>query len=370
MKIDAIEIYHVSMPLISPFRTAYGSDNVIESTLTKLISGNFYGWGEAAPLQTPSYSPEFAESQFIASKRFIAPALHLQDIISGEQLQKRLSWIKGNYFAKAGFDMAWWDLYSRMCGKPLWKVIGGKDPEVESGADFGIMDNIGMLLDCIQKAVDDGYKRVKLKYGPGWETSMVNAVRNKFPDLTIHIDCNSAYTLADINMFKKLDDYNLAMIEQPLMNDDLINHSKLQAHLKTPICLDESITSPTKAQKAIEIKACKWINIKPGRVGGITNAIAINEIARSNGIPCWIGGMLESAIGANHCMALATLPNIKYPCDIFPSSRFYLKDLGYPELIHSSAATFKASDAPGIGVEPVPELLEKFSLQKAMIFQL
>jgi O-succinylbenzoate synthase len=254
-----------------------------------------------------------------------------------------------------------------MQNKPLWQIIGGKSPDVEAGADFGIMESIDLLLGTIKNAVAEGYKRVKLKYRPGWELNMINAVRNAFPDLVIHIDCNSAYTLADTDMFKQLDKYNLAMIEQPLMNDDLIDHAMLQAQIKTPICLDESITSPAKARKAIQIKACGWINIKPGRVGGITNALEIHDIAAAAGIPCWIGGMLESAVGANHCIALATLPNIKYPCDVFPSSRFYKRDLSVPETIHSAPSMFRAHNAPGIGVEPDSEMLEKEILNQVVV---
>ncbi len=367
MQIDAVEIDQVAMPLVYPFRTAFGNDDTIESVLVKLVSGDHYGWGEASPWRYPAYSAEFAEGQFLVSKEFITRPLLGKDISSGRQLQDELSWIKGNFFAKAGFDLAWWDLYAKMQNKPLWQVIGGKNPDVEAGADFGIMENIGLLIETIKKAVAEGYKRVKLKYRPGWELGMISAVRKAFPDLVIHVDCNSAYTLADIEMFKQLDKYNLAMIEQPLMNDDLIDHATLQAHLKTPICLDESITSPAKARKAIQMKACGWINIKPGRVGGITHALEIHDIAAAAGVSCWIGGMLESAVGANHCIVLATLPNIKYPCDVFPTSRFYKKDLSIPETVHSAPSMFRARNVPGIGAEPDPEMLSKETLNHTVI---
>jgi O-succinylbenzoate synthase len=170
-------------------------------------------------------------------------------------------------------------------------------------------------------------------------------------------------------MFRKLDRYHLAMIEQPLMHDDLIDHATLQTHLETPICLDESITSPEKARKAIQIKACRWVNIKPGRVGGITNALAIHNLCQDAGVPCWIGGMLESAIGAAHCIALATLPNILYPSDIFPTSRFYVEDLGQPAVQHSGPAKFRASDLPGIGAMPHPAKLEKMALERVVLSQ-
>ncbi|MCE5249879.1 o-succinylbenzoate synthase [bacterium] len=353
------------MPLIYPFRTAFGDDDTIESMLVRFRSGDSYGWGESAPWKLPAYSPECSKTQFIISRDFIAPLLLGEDIHSGIELQERLSGIKGNHFAKAAFDLAWWDLHSRQLGKPLWQFIGGQNPTVDAGADFGIMESIDLLVRTIGASLQQGYKRVKLKYRPGWDIDMIDAVRTTFPDATIHIDCNSAYTLRDLDMFKKLDRYHLAMIEQPLGHDDLIDHAALQARIETPICLDESITSPDKARKAIQIKACRWINIKPGRVGGTTHALTINSLCRDAGIPCWIGGMLESAVGAMHCLALATQPNMRYPSDIFPSERFYRNDLGIPSMKHSAPSQFTASMTPGAGAEPDPELLVKQTIEHA-----
>lgn len=364
MKIDAIEIIHVTMPLIYPFRTAYGNDDTIESILVKFSSSGQYGWGESAPWKLPAYSPECSSAQFIISRDFIAPLLLGKDIESGDDLQRQLSGLKGNYFAKAGFDLAWWDLHAKLQNTPLWKLIGGKNSTVEVGADFGVMDTIEELFKEMYSAKEQGYKRVKLKFRPGWDLWMIEAVRKEFPDTIIHVDCNSAYTLNDLGIFKELDSYNLAMIEQPLMHDDLLDHARLQAEIKTPVCLDESIISTNKARKAIECKACQWVNIKPGRVGGLTNAIAINNICVDANIPCWIGGMLESAIGASHCLALATLPNMKYPSDIFPTDRFYHKDLGEPEMVHSAPSEFQATMKPGIGVEPNKEELDKLTISR------
>jgi len=367
MKIDSIEICRVAMPLISPFTTAYGSDDTIESVLVKLTSGDLHGWGESCPLKAPTYSPECAAAQFVVSREFVAPLLIGQEISSGEELQERLSPLKGNFFAKGGFDMAWWELHAKERGEPLWKTIGGLGPTIETGADFGVMDRLEDLLEAIGTAIESGYKRVKLKYKPGWGLNMVEAVRKEFPDMVFHVDCNSFYTLSDMDMFRELDQHSLAMIEQPLANDDLIDHGTLQAAIKTPICLDESINSLQKARKAIQIKSCGWINIKPGRVGGITNALAINKLCGESGIPCWIGGMLESSVGAAHCLALATLPNIEYPCDVFPSDRFYARDLGVPGTLHSGPAQFTASEKPGVGVEPDPDRLEEYLTERAVI---
>lgn len=357
MKIERISIYRVRMPLITPFRTAFGDDADIESVLVKLGSGELDGWGESAPWEHPAYSPESAEGAYLTAARFIAPLLLGKEIASGGDLQKALQCIKGNPFAKAAFDLAWWDLQSKLEQRPLWCMLGGVRQEVDCGADIGVLNTIDELLVEIARAMDAGYKRLKLKYRPRWELDMLEAVRKRFPDITMHVDCNSAYTLADRAMLKELDAFNLAMIEQPLMHDDLICHAMLQKEIKTPICLDESITSPDKADKALQIGACRYINIKPGRVGGITNALKIHDLAQAAQVPCWIGGMLESSLGAHACVALATLPNVKYPSDLFPTSRFYHHDLSRPRMEHSSPSRFRAPDTPGIGAEPDAEAL-------------
>lgn len=367
MRIDSIEIIRVAMPLVYPFRTAFGNEDTIESVLVRLTSEGVTGWGESAPWRYPAYSPECAATVFLLARDFIAPLLLGQDIESGRTLQARLAGIKGNYFAKAGFDLAWWDLYAKQAGRPLWQVLGGTGPTIDVGADFGVMETIDALLATIDRADTQGYKRVKLKYRPGWDLDMIDAVRKAFPEITVHIDCNSAYTLDDLDMFRKLDQYKLAMIEQPLAHDDLIDHAKLQACIETPLCLDESITSVAKARKAVALNACRWVNIKPGRVGGITPAVAIHDLCRDAGVPCWIGGMLESAIGASHCLALATLPNIKYPSDIFPSDRFYTKDLATPAMVHSAPSQFTANPGPGIGAVPDPVQMRACLVENAVL---
>jgi O-succinylbenzoate synthase len=367
MIIDSIRIIRVEMPLVYPFRTAFGDIHTIESVLVQLTCDGISGWGESACWGSPAYSSECSSAQFIISKDHIAPVLIGQDVASGNDLQDRLKHIKGNYFAKAAFDLAWWDLHAKIQEKPLWKLLGGVSDSIAVGADFGVMESVGNLLKLINKAMIQGYTRVKLKYRPGWELDMLKQVRNAFPDLPIHIDCNSCYSLADIEMFKELDRYKLVMIEQPLAHDDLIDHATLQKELQTPICLDESIVSAEKVRKAIQIGACKWVNIKLGRVGGITNALEINRICTESNIPCWVGGMLESAIGSSHNLAFATLRNIKYPSDIFPTSRFYDQDLGFPAVEHSAPGRFKASSESGIGIIPNNELLKKITMEQATL---
>jgi o-succinylbenzoate synthase len=367
MRITAISIYHVAMPLVYPFRTAYGDDAAIESVLVKMESGGVCGWGETSPLKLPFYSPEWAAGIFLLMRDVLAPRLLGQEIDTAEDLQWRLGPVKGNHFAKGGLDLAWWDLEARRTGRPLWKALGGVQPSVQVGADFGVMDSIDALLGKIDEAVRAGFPRVKLKFRRGWDLDMLAAVRRVFPKHTFHIDCNSSFTLADLDLFKKVDAFGLAMIEQPLAHDDLVDHAALQKHLATPLCLDESIVSVDRTRKAIQLKACGWMNVKPGRVGGLTTAVKIHDLCRDAGIPCWVGGMLESAVGARHCLALATLPNFKYPSDIFPSARFYKKDLADPDITMAGPGRIEAPAIAGVGADPNPEELVRLTVEHAVL---
>jgi len=366
-RIDRIDLYRVAMPLIYPWRTAYGEDYVIESVLVKMTSGNLVGWGETSPLAGPMYSPEWAAGVFQVARDWLGPRLIGQTIGSGVELQQQLALFKGNYFAKAGFDLAWWDLHAQALGQPLYRVLGGAGPNVIIGADFGVMDSVDELLPKIAEVVAAGFRRVKLKFRPGWDLPMLRAVRQRFPDTIFHIDCNSGYRLADAPLFRAIDEFNLAMIEQPLAHDDLLDHAELQKQIRTPICLDESMTSVDKARQALALGACRYVNIKPGRVGGLTIALAIHDLCHRAGIPCWVGGMLESAVGVAHCISLATLPGFTYPADIFPSSRFYREDLGVPEIALSGVSQVRASDKPGIGTTPHPDRLAKMTVEHAVI---
>ena len=332
MKIDRIDLYHVAMPLIYPWRTAYGEDAAIHSVLCRMTSGTLSGWGESSPLAAPCYSSEWGGGVFAVAKEWLAPAVVGHDIASGDDLQQRLGHFKGNYFAKAVLDNAWWSLAAQAAGKPLHKFLGEAAgstvrDEVAVGADFGVMDAIEELLAAIRPAVNEGFPRIKLKFRPGWDLPMLRAVRREFPQQTFHIDCNSGYRLSDLPLFREIDELNLAMIEQPLPHDDLVDHAALQAQIRTPVCLDESITGQRQTEQAIRLNSGRYVNIKPGRVGGLTVALKIHNACKAAGIPCWVGGMLESAVGAAQCVALAMLDNFTYPADIFPSSRFYRQDL-------------------------------------------
>lgn len=368
MRIDRIELFHVAMPLIYPWRTAYGEDAAIHSVLCRLTSGSVDGWGESAPFAAPCYSPEWAGGVFGLTRDWLAPAILGCDIADARQLQDRLAIFKGNPFAKAVLDTAWWSLSSRISGIPLHRALGATRNEVPVGADFGVMDSLDELLESVGRAVDDRFPRIKLKFRPGWDLPMLAAVRRQHPEQTFHIDCNSGYRLADAGLFHQVDEFGLAMIEQPLQNDDLLDHSELQTQIRTPICLDESITHPRQAEQAIAQKSCRYVNVKPGRVGGLTNAVAIHDLCRSAGVPCWVGGMLESATGAAHCVALAMLDNFTYPADIFPSSRFYREDLSEPPLqLMRSATGVPSVQAYEHLPEPDPHRLRQLTIQYAVL---
>ncbi|KRB80676.1 o-succinylbenzoate synthase [Sphingomonas sp. Root710] len=367
MRIEKIELFHVAMPLISPWRTAYGEDHVIESVLVAMHAQGEVGWGEAGPLATPTYSPEYAAGVFHTMKSWLAPCLIGKDIRTGQELGALLDWVKGNPFAKAGLDMAWWDLSARQAGRPLCTHLGGSSAPISVGADFGICDSIQQLVTSVAGAVAAGFPRVKLKIREGWDLAVVQAVRREFPSLTMHVDCNGGYRLDDRRLFEALDELGLEMIEQPLAHDDLLDHAQLQSALQTPICLDESITGTSKARKAIEIGACRYVNIKPGRVGGMSNAIAIHDLCQDKSIPCWVGSMLESAIGASQCLALGTLPGFTYPADMFTAGVLYAEDIGSPEIGLSAPGTVEPSSLPGIGVRPDPARLAARTLSQASI---
>ena len=369
MKIDRVRLYHVAMPLIEPWRTAYGEDHAIGSVLVELTSNDTTIWSETTPLASPCYSAEWAGGVFAVLRDWLAPSIIGKSFETADSLNQSLAHFKGNPFAKAALDNGWWLLDAKQRGLPLHQILGGTKKHIAIGADLGVKDSIDELLTCVQQVVDAKYPRLKLKYRPGWDLEMLTQVRKNFPNLTLHIDCNTGYTLDDLPMFKAIDKLGLAMIEQPLSHDDLHDHAKLQAMLDTPICLDESISSPMRMKQAIELGSCKFVNIKPGRVGGLSNSLDIYNQCQNAGLSLWVGGMLESAVGANICAALASLQGFNYPPDLFPSSRFYANDLAMPHVTLTPDSKGRPgiaiSDTPGINAEPNADLLKQYSLATA-----
>ena len=365
MKIDSISLYKLDLPLRQPWTTAYGSDDMIRTMIVRITTREgMVGWGESSPLAGPTYSPEYCDGIYALAQKFIVPALLGQEIHSGEELTAKLKFIKGNPFAKAAFDLALWDLLSTEANQPLWRFIGGTQQNYRTGSDFGFQKSIDILLEKIAEKVKINSPRIKLKFGPGWEMEVLREVRKNFPDTVFHIDCNSAYTLDNLALFRQIDEMNLAMIEQPLMNDDLIDHAELQKQIKTPICLDESLTSPVKARQAVQIGAGKIFNLKPARLGGITNTLKTAEIARKAGIVCWIGGMLESGIGRRFLTALASLDVCRYPADVWsPYVEFFTDVLAEP-MQFSPAGDFTMDERIGAGIRVDEKVLAELTVEK------
>lgn len=367
MLIDAIDVYWVRIPLAFVWKTSYADQHHTDTILVRMEGDGRYAWGESCPPYIPAYSAEHTAATFHTLREHMASRIVGQDIESAAELLDRLAFIKGNQFARAALEIAWWVLEAKRQGVPLHVALGGKGEWVAVGADFGIQESLDVLMAKIQEAMDQGFPRIKLKFRPGWDRDMIAAVRSTFPDFTFHIDCNAAYTIADAELFRGLDRYHLAMIEQPLADDglSLLNHAKLQAMLDTPVCLDESGHSLAHIQAAIELGSCKVVNIKMARVGGLSASRDIQALCAAHGIPCWVGGMLESAVGGAICAELATLPNFTYAGDIFPSAYFYRRDLGTPEILLAGRGKIATSRVPGIAQEPDPDLLERWTVQHA-----
>ncbi len=367
MRIEGIDIYWVKLPLAFVWRTSYADQSHTDTLLVQMQGEGHSAWGESCPVYVPAYSAEHTIATFHTVREHMAPRIIGQDIESAQDLLDRISFIKGNQFARAALDIPWWVLDAKRRGLPLHEALGAKRDRVPVGADFGVQESLERLLEKVQGAIDQGFPRIKLKFRPGWDLDMVDAVRSTFPSLTCHVDCNAAYTLADADLFRKLDRYHLAMIEQPLGDDgmSLINHAELQKMLETPVCLDESVQSLAHVQAAIRLGSCRVINIKMARVGGLTASRDIQALCAEHAIPCWVGGMLESSVGGAICAELATLPNFTYPGDIFPSSYFYTNDIGKPEIVLSAPGQVSTSQVPGIPQEPDPDLLKQWTVEHA-----
>jgi len=275
--------------------------------------------------------------------------------------------VRGHRMAKAAIETACWDLEAKRAGTPLWKHIGGAHSEIPCGVSIGIQDSPEQLIEKIDKEVSAGYQRIKIKIKPGWDVDIVRRVRERFPDIQLMGDANSAYTLKDIPLFKALDEFRLMMLEQPLAYDDMFDHAELQKQIETPICLDESVKTPADAEHAIALKACRIINVKLGRVGGHTQAKQVERIARENGIPVWCGGMLEAGIGRAHNIAMATLAGFTLPGDVSASSRYWAEDIIEPPVTVSSHGTIAAPDKPGIGFEVNVKRIEQLTTRKETI---
>jgi o-succinylbenzoate synthase len=359
-----IILHRLTMRMIDPFATSFGTMQDKEFFIIEALDtdGN-RGFGESVSFPIPWYTEETVKSNKDIIEDFLIPILRENEIEHPNEVFPLFGRLRGNNMAKAAIEGAIWDLYAKREGIPLATALGGEKTEIDVGISIGIQPTIDELLKKIEGFLSQGYKRIKLKIKPGHDVDMLREVRKAFPTTPIMADANSAYTLDDIAMLKQLDDLNLLMIEQPLQHNDIIDHAKLQKEIQTPICLDESIHSLYDAQKAIELGSCKIINIKVGRVGGLSESIKIHDYCKEHGIPVWCGGMLEAGVGRAHNVAITTLSNFVLPGDTAGSSRYWEKDIIKPEVVVEDGV-IKVPTSPGIGYEIDEEALEEFRIQK------
>jgi O-succinylbenzoate synthase len=353
MRIEAIDIRHISLPLVHPFETSFGREEVRQLVLVSAHGGGLTGWGEAATSAAPWYEYETVETCLHVLTRFLAPRVVGQEVASAEDVARLMAPIRGHNIAKMGLEAAVWDLLGQAEGKSVSQLLGGTRDRVPVGVSIGIQPTVEDLLARIADFWQQGYARIKIKIRPGWDVEVVHQVRQALPRAPVMVDANSAYTLADADHLAGLDDHNLLMIEQPLAHDDLVDHAALQARLRTDICLDESVPSLAAARSALAMGSGRIINIKPGRVGGLTVARAIHDLCLERGIGVWCGGMLETGIGRAHNVALASLPGFSLPGDISGSARYYHQDLVEPAFVPNDDSTMTVPTAPGIGVEVI-----------------
>jgi O-succinylbenzoate synthase len=364
LKLEAVELYHVRMRLRSPFRTSFGVEHDRHCIILRVESQGIHGWGECVAGDFPGYSYETTETAWHVLKDFFIPALVSTSKSSPEGLSDALGAFKGHPLARAGLEMALWDLEGKQRDRSLRDMLGGKRVRVRVGVSIGIQADLQAMLKAIESYLEQGYQRIKIKIKPGTDIDIVAGVRQHYPDLRLQVDANSAYCIEDAERLRQLDDFDLQLIEQPLAEDDLLDHAHLQAQLMTPICLDESILSERHARQALDIGACKVINIKSGRVGGLSEGKAIHQHCLERNIPVWCGGMLETNIGRAANLALAALPGFTMPGDISASDRYYAEDIARPGFNLNPDSTIDVPNQPGLGVEVDLKALERFTLKK------
>lgn len=367
MRIERIDLSLVRLPLARTFRTSSSTKDHIDHILVRVADGDGgEGWGECASPSDPYYCPETSGTCWHLLEDFLAPAVLGREWDTIDQLLGFYKLVKGNNFAKAGLEMACWDLLARRAGKPLAAMLGGTQTEIVSGVSLGIERDLGSLHEQIDRYLDEGYRRIKLKIAPGWDVAVVRAVRERHPDIPLQVDANSAYTLADVATLKALDDFDLLLIEQPLAHDDIIDHARLQRELRTPVCLDESIHSAEDARKALDLAACRVINIKVSRVGGLREAKKVHDVCRDRGVPVWCGGMHEFGVGRAANLAINSLPGFTLPGDISGSDKYYREDLVEPP-IRAERGAVAVPTGPGIGYRPVADRIARHALREATL---
>ena len=368
MNISSIELREICLPLIHFFETSFGRTTERRIILARVSdTDGAEGWGECTAGEGPFYCEEWTETAWTTLKTFLAPMVVGEQVEDAASIDKLMKNVRGNRMAKAAIETACWDMESKRKGVPLWKHLGGSREEIPCGVSIGIQDSPELLLDKIARELAAGYQRIKIKIKPGWDLDIVRRVRERYPDILLSADANSAYSLNDLSFFNALDEFKLMMIEQPLAHDDMFDHAELQKQIKTPICLDESVHSPEDARHAIDIGACRIINLKLGRVGGHGEAKRVESVCRQAAVPVWCGGMLESGIGRAHNIAMATLAGFTLPGDVSASSRYWQEDIIEPPVTVTSSGTIMVPSGPGIGFEVNQSRIERLTVRSERI---
>ena len=367
MRIDRITLREIRMPLVHPFETSFGRTTERRILLVEAEEDGAVGWGEVTCGERPFYNEEWVDAAWLILRDFVAPRILDIDIASAADVAGRSSHIRGHHMARGGLETAAWDLEARKLGLPLWQHIGGSRTEIDCGVSIGIQDSVEELLELIEREVRAGYQRIKIKIKPGWDVEVVRQVRAAFRTIRLMADANSAYALSDAAHLRRLDEFDLMMIEQPLPHDDIIDHAQLQARLDTPICLDECIRTARHAEQAIDMSAGRIINIKLGRVGGFSEALLVHNVARAHGIPVWCGGMLESGIGRAHNIALSTLDNFTLPGDVSASKRYWKRDIIDPPVEVGPEGTIAVRDEAGFGYELDRDYIDALTVREETI---
>ena len=367
MRIDAIILRELHIPLVRPFETSFGVTRNRRVILAEIQSEGLTGWGECTAGEHPFFSPESTDSAWAVIVNELGPMLAAEPPQHGGECPNIFRRVRGNRMAKATLENAIWDIEAQREAVPLYQLLGGESEVIPCGVSLGIQPSIPELLAVIEKELAAGYQRIKLKCKPGWDVEVFAKVRTRWPEIMLSCDANSAYRLGDADHLVSFDAFDLLMIEQPLWHDDFFYHSMLQKRLETPICLDESIHNRRDALAAIEMESCRIINIKLGRVGGFSEAIAVHNAAQERGIPVWCGGMLETGIGRSHNIALSTLQNFTLPGDVSASARYWAEDIIEPEVKVSSAGEIAVPDTPGRGYEVRTDLVERLTVRKETI---
>ncbi|MFZ0705548.1 MAG: o-succinylbenzoate synthase [Candidatus Korobacteraceae bacterium] len=364
MKLEAITLRELNMPLVHFFETSFGRTYTRRVMLVTVHSDGLEGWGECVAGEQPYYSEEYIEGAWDVIVRYLAPSLLRKTIASGMEIPALLAKVRMHRMAKAALENAVWDAEAQEKTVPLWQLLGGSRREIACGVSIGIQDSHEQLLQKIEGELAAGYQRIKVKVKPGWDVEVLAKIRNRWPDILLSCDANSAYTMDDLPHLQEFEQFKLLMIEQPLWSDDFYFHSKLQNRLQTAICLDEAIRSARDTTAALELGAARIINIKVGRVGGFSEAVAVHDAAERFNVPVWCGGMLESGIGRSHNVALSTLSNFKLPGDVSASKRYWKEDVIEPEVTVSHQGTIKVSEKPGRGYAVREDLIRQLTVRE------